>query len=310
MFLKDFVKDYLTFGKRDRVGAIALLFLIAIIYALPRFFKPEPDPNFIKVLPVLVKGVDSLEKNEKNAFKTGKGYVYPPAYNKQRGFIEGELFEFDPNTISLEGWKKLGLNEKTAKTIIKYRSKGGRFYKPEDLTRIWTLPPGFYDHIKNYINCESVTSRLEHNSYSNNNNNNNRVWKKEISIIEINQADTNAFIQLPGIGSRLAQRIINFRNKLGGFYSIDQIAETYGLPDSTFKRIRTYLKSGDDVKKISINESSKEELKAHPYIKWNLANAIIEYRNQHGTFKRLEELKNIVLINDSTFSKIAPYLSL
>ena len=307
MLLKDFVKDYLTFSKRDRVGAIALLILIAIIYALPRFFKPKPDPNFIKVLPVLVKGIDSLEKNENNDYKPGKGIVDHSVSNKQRGFIEAELFEFDPNTISLEGWKKLGLNEKTAKTIIKYRSKGGRFYKPEDLTRIWTLPPGFYDHIKGYINCESVKSRLEHNSYSNNNN---RVWKKEISIIEINQADSNAFIQLPGIGSRLAQRIINFRNKLGGFYSIDQIAETYGLPDSTFKKIRSYLKSGDEVKKISINGSNKEELKAHPYIKWNLANAIIEYRNQHGAFKRLEELKNIVLINDSTFFKIAPYLSL
>src|SRR6476661_2406146 len=305
MFWKDFIRDYLTFGKRDRIGAIAVLFLLAVTYTLPRIFQPKPDPNFIKVLPVLVKGVDSLEKKEGSTFRAEKDYASAYKYKKQPGFIAGELFQFDPNSISLEGWKKLGLNEKTATTIIKYRSKGGRFYKPEDLTRIWNLPPGFYDRVKNYINCESIKSSFNTYSYTNN-----KSQKKEIFIVEINQADTNAFIQLPGIGPRLAQRIINFRNKLGGFYSVDQIAETYGLPDSTFKMIRNYLKSGSDVKKIPLNECSKEQLKAHPYIKWNLANAIIEYRNQHGTYKKLEELKNIVLINDSTYAKIAPYLSL
>jgi competence protein ComEA len=61
---------------------------------------------------------------------------------------------------------------------------------------------------------------------------------------------------------------------------------------------------------MALNECSKDELKMHPYIKWPLANAIIEYRNQHGPYKQLKELKNIVLINDSIFSKIAPYLSL
>src|SRR6478672_5594035 len=300
MLWKDFVKDYLTFGKRDRVGAITLLVIIAIIYALPRIFKPKPDPNFIKVLPVLVKGIDSLEKNDENAPEAKNGYNVNRKFEKQPGFIEAELFQFDPNTISLEGWKKLGLNEKTAKTIIKYRSKGGKFYKPEDLTRIWSLPRGFYDRVKDFMNCESVSPKFAQPAFVKDN----RAWKKEISIVEINQADSIAFIQLPGIGTRLAQRIINFRNKLGGFYSIDQIAETYGLPDSTFKKIRNYLKYETDVKKIPLNECTREQLKTHPYIRWNLANAIIEYRDRHGPYKKVEELKNIVLINDSTFSKI------
>src|SRR6476659_7204822 len=195
MLWKDFVKDYFTFGKRYRVVAITLLVIIAIIYALPRIFKPKPDPNFIKVLPVLVKGIDSLEKNDENAPEAKNGYNVNRKFEKQPGYIEAELFQFDPNTISLEGWKKLGLNEKTATTIIKYRSKGGRFYKPEDLTRIWNLPQGFYDRVKNYIHCESIKSPFKPYSYSNN-----KSQKKEISIVEINQADTNAFIQLPGIG--------------------------------------------------------------------------------------------------------------
>ena len=103
-------------------------------------------------------------------------------------------------------------------------------------------------------------------------------------MVDVNTADTTAFVALPGIGSKLALRIVNFRDKLGGFYSVDQIAEIYGLPDSSFQRIKHLLKlDNPSIKKININTASKDEMKLHPYFKWNLANAIVEYRNQHGT---------------------------
>ena len=131
-----------------------------------------------------------------------------------------------------------------------------------------------------------------------------KTWK-----VDVNSADTTALIDLPGIGSKLALRIINFREKLGGFYAIEQLKETYGLPDSTFQKIRPFLYLSGSVKKININTANKDELKLHPYIKWNLCNAIVEYRNQHGLFKTLEDLKRIHAIDETTFSKIAPYLN-
>ncbi|HET7897749.1 MAG TPA: helix-hairpin-helix domain-containing protein, partial [Flavisolibacter sp.] len=135
--------------------------------------------------------------------------------------------------------------------------------------------------------------------------------EKTRMAININEADTSAFIALPGIGSKLSARIISFREKLGGFYSVEQIGETYGLPDSTFQKIRGRLVvDGDGIRKINVNTATKDELKSHPYIRWNLANAIVEYRNQHGSFKNLEELKNIALVDDAVFQKISPYLDL
>src|SRR5690606_13844379 len=129
------------------------------------------------------------------------------------------------------------------------------------------------------------------------------------SVVDINEGDLNSFISLPGIGEKLANRIINFRNKLGGFYSVDQISETYGLPDSTFQKIKSLLVIKESsIKRISINNVTKDELKLHPYIKWNIANAIIEYRNQHGNFVSVEDLKKIILLDDITYSKIQPYL--
>ena len=69
-----------------------------------------------------------------------------------------------------------------------------------------------------------------------------KSYAARYSIIDVNTADTTAFISLPGIGSKLAARIITFREKLSGFYSVEQIGETYGLPDSTFQKIKQYLK--------------------------------------------------------------------
>ena len=202
---------------------------------------------------------------------------------------------------------KLGLNKKTSRTIANYRSKGGKFYKPEDIQKIWGMPEGFYERVKDYIIIAS-----DQNHYTQNNFEKTTYTKpeKKIVTVNINEADTSAFIALPGIGSKLAARIVNFRDKLGGFYSVEQIGETYGLPDSTFQKIKGSFRLDGSIKKLNINTATKDELKVHPYIKWNLANAIVEYRNQHGAFKSLEELKNIAVIDEATFKKIAHYLSL
>jgi competence protein ComEA len=133
--------------------------------------------------------------------------------------------------------------------------------------------------------------------------------RPRLSPIDINLADTAAFIAFPGIGSRLADRIIRFREKLGGFYSIDQIGEVYGLADSVFQKIKPFLLAGPyDLKKININTATLEELKAHPYIRYAIANSIVQYRNQHGNFTSIEELKKIVLITNDTYEKISAYL--
>ena len=127
--------------------------------------------------------------------------------------------------------------------------------------------------------------------------------------VDINTADTTVFMALPGIGSKLAARIVKYREALHGFYSVEQVSETYGLADSTFKKIRKWLVVKDTIiQKININKAPIEELKM-PYINSNLANAIYQYRQQHGNYQSLQDLKNIVLVSDSLFHKLCPYLS-
>jgi len=306
MSLKNYVKDYLTFGKRDRIGILFLTCIGIIIYIFPLIFSRPNNPFPLKERAVLIKAVDTLEaRNKTNDTETAEGYQYQPTETKS--LTKGALFEFDPNTLSIEGWQKLGLKERTAKTINNYRTKGGKFYKPEDLKKIWGLPEGFYERVKDYISIASLQKEYTPHNYEK------QAFEKSAKIfalIDINSADTTALIALPGIGNKLALRIINFRDKLGGFYSVDQIGETYGLQDSIFQKIKSRLRLDGENKKFNVNEATKDELKSHPYIRWNLANSIVEYRNQHGNFKSLEDLKNIALIDEATFNKIVHYLTL
>jgi len=129
------------------------------------------------------------------------------------------------------------------------------------------------------------------------------------SFLDINMADTSAFINLPGIGNKLAARIVNFRNKLGGFYSIEQVGETFGLADSTFQKIKPFLRLADStVKKFDVNIASADELKSHPYIRWQIANAIVAYRQEHGTFTKIEDIRKVMAVTADDFKKISRYI--
>jgi competence ComEA-like helix-hairpin-helix protein len=136
-----------------------------------------------------------------------------------------------------------------------------------------------------------------------------KTYTAKYSAIDINIADTSAFVSLPGIGSKLASRIVSFREKLGGFCTIEQIGETYGLPDSTFQKIKQYLKiDNPSLKKIDLNTATVDDLKIHPYIRLSLANPIVAYRNEHGAFSKIEDIKKVMAVTDEIYKKIAPYL--
>jgi competence ComEA-like helix-hairpin-helix protein len=135
--------------------------------------------------------------------------------------------------------------------------------------------------------------------------------KKELFAVDINLADSASLCMLPGIGSKLASRIIHFRDKLGGFYDIEQVAETYGLPDSTYDRIKPFLNLGTKaLVTININEADLSRLRQHPYIGWTIAKALVQYREQHGPFSSVEDISKISAISTDQVKRLIPYLSI
>lgn len=114
---------------------------------------------------------------------------------------------------------------------------------------------------------------------------------------------------IKGIGPAYAKRIVGYREKLGGFVSVDQVGTTYGLPDSTFQKMKPRLQASPVFRKIAINTASLEELKAHPLISWKQADIIISYRSHHGRFDNLEDLAKIKALPEDMLANLNPYLN-
>lgn len=315
--LKKHIADYFSFTRKERTGIIVVLVLIGLLVFLPFLFpflvhKKEYDHSFFEkeIAALQQKQADSMARVN-TASENGYTDDYrSPGSNYYAKKPAGELFYFDPNSLSADGWKRLGLRDRTIHTIQNYISKGGRFKQPEDIGKIWGLHADEVSRLVPYVRIAQKSNEdppATDKAYTGATPGK-PVYSK--SVIDINTADTTAFIALPGIGSKLAGRIISFREKLGGFYKVEQVAETYGLPDSTFQKIKDRLHTSDvTVKKLNINTASIDELKMHPYIRYNIANTIIQYRSQHGNFSSVAELKNILSISGDVFGKMEPYLT-
>jgi competence protein ComEA len=313
--------NYFTFTKKERTGTFVILFLILLLTLLPFLYplfiksKSTDAAAFEKEMASLkIKQQDTISRFTKKNFDEDnyQNYYQPAEKNYSNKYAaKGELFYFDPNTASAADWQRLGVRDKTIATIQNYLSKGGKFYKPEDIGKIWGLHADEVERLVPYVQIAARENSYAQSNYPQKNYETKTYDKPKYtpSVIDVNNADTTAFIALPGIGSKLAQRIINFRDKLGGFYKTEQVAETFGLPDSTYQKIKGRLSfTNTTVKQFNINTATVDEMKTHPYIRYAIANAIVQYRTQHGNFAAVADVKKIMLVTDEVYEKVAPYL--
>ncbi|MGN6493272.1 MAG: helix-hairpin-helix domain-containing protein [Agriterribacter sp.] len=308
------LREYFNFSKKERIGIVVLLLLIAIVWLLPSFFPYNTnvsDKNAVafrqEVAAYKATQASASQQNKANAPDQRS------AFNTSNNNVskQGILFYFDPNTLSQQGWQQLGIPDRTIKTIHNYTSKGGRFYKAEDLGKIFGLSKKDYERLLPYVKIEKERQDISESVAQKPVNINQQHRQKFNGLTDVNTADTTAFVKLPGIGSKLAARIVNFRDKLGGFHTIEQVAEVYGIHDTVFQKIKNRLTcTNPAVHTININTASLDMLKAHPYIKYQIANAVIQYRRQHGNFTSVDQLKEIHLLTQETFLKIEPYITI
>ena len=140
---------------------------------------------------------------------------------------------------------------------------------------------------------------------------NSKPSKKSKFIVNINLADSLHWRKLRGVGAKRSIHILNYKNALGGFVRVSQVNEVFSISDSLFKSFERFLNIKDSsLVKININTCSVKQLKNHPYINWNLANSIVNFREQHGLFKLLEDLKKIHILDKKLYYKIVPYLTI
>lgn len=297
---------YLSFSRSERTGILGLFALVVLAWFLPTLF-PEPDP------PVFIPVETIRSGPAPRVTLSGPQRTGPDEWST--GPNRDSLFPFDPNTLTASGWKSLGLREKTIQTILNFREKGARFSTAADLSRIYGLGKEEYERLRPWVRIPGRDKTFfpaskaeigEKNPFPGQG-----YSSKPVVPFGINSSDTSQWIALPGIGSKLAARILAYREKLGGFYKVEQVKEVYGITDSVFEKIRPRLKPEPDlVRKMDLNTTDNETFRKHPYFRDKLARLLPAYIRQHGPVSRLEELQKIPTLTEDVLEKLRPYLRL
>ncbi len=217
-----------------------------------------------------------------------------PWLQKQAAAVAKPAFPFDPNSASEQELLHLGLPAALVKRLLNYRQKGGYFFEKTDFRKLYGLAESDYQRLEPFMVIARSEAAVRPAAYAGGASRN-----APLEAIDINSADAAAWQQLPGIGALRAQKIIRFREKLGGFTHPGQIRETRDLPDSVFQQIRLYLNLETPVfRKINLNTASLEEIAAHPYFDFKQGKLIVAYREQHGAFGSVQDLNRIAAFTD------------
>jgi DNA uptake protein ComE-like DNA-binding protein len=135
--------------------------------------------------------------------------------------------------------------------------------------------------------------------------------KPQYSIVklELNLCDTSAIVTVPQFGAKRAQKLVEYRENLGGFYAFEQVKEIYILQNIEIEFLKKYfILTPSLIRKININTATYKELVAHPYIDSYLAKLIINYRGKNGNFTSLEEVQKATNAYQELIDKLKYYV--
>lgn len=303
--MKQFLRDYFTYNRKERRGIIFLLAIILLLtgyLSFSEYFFP-PEKYDFSAFDRQVAELEKLQHPPQDSLDESK-YTYDqndyklpvPGKNK-----DPERFNFNPNHLPESDWLRLGLTEKQVKSIKNYEAKGGKFKTKEDVKKMYLISETLYHSLEPYIRIPEDSSKKEVKA----------DLTKEEPLMELNSADSTELIRIKGIGPYTSKGIVKYRNLLGGYVAVKQLKEVYGMHEESYTKIsdKFYIDSSKVIR-ININTATVDQMKKHPYIKYNLANLIVNYRQQHGNYKKVEDIKKLDLVNDELFAKLAPYLTI
>lgn len=293
-------KYFYSFTQTERRGFVLLMVILLIVLSIVALL-PLRQPDVTEYTAF----IDSIKEYEQtlltDSVYTKNDFKYPSQHTANRI----KPFTFDPNTLPTEGWVKMGFSPKQAKALDNYRKAGAVFKTKDDVKKIFFIGEEEYTIIEPYIEIKSTDSLPSHINRSHS-----IAPKEYVYVVELNTADTTALKELRGIGSVFAKRIVKYRNLLGGFYQKEQLLEVYGMTEELYSQISDHIiVDSDMLTTININTATLQQLNHHPYLNYYQAKAIIKYRDLGNTFNNVVDLKNITIIDNDTYEKIKPYLS-
>ena len=275
------------FTSTDRGAFIVLIPLMLLLAGWPRIFFSDGVG-----IPDLPSGTDSKADSIYRIWKS----------SDEKKNQDIRPVPFDPNQFSAAAFRSMGLDSVISERIVRYREKGGKFRKQEDLFRIWGMDSTVAKKLLPFmqLQSESDTSRKPFQLKS----------EKSKSIeYDLNRADTSDFESVQGIGWKTASRIIKYRAALGGFVQKEQLYEVFGIDSlAVFSMDKFFIAPGFNPAILDLNKATYEELEAHPYLSDMQAKAILFYRYQHSDYHTAEDLMKVKRMDAKTIERLKPYI--
>jgi len=308
--MSNFFKEYLAFSKKERNGLLLLLTLILLVVVYLNIdFHHELDDNTDMV--EFESDLAALSEASRRPTKKYRSQYDDPGDEKgvtDRKSAPYVFHQFDPNFVSDDEWKEMGLKPWQIKGIRNYRKKAGDFKSPKQFAKLNVVTEAFFEQVQPYLVFNLNTSAPQSPENGEQQEAGEELEEAVALSIELNSATAHMLTDLKGIGPAYSNRIVKYRNWLGGFLNFEQLLEVYGLEDSLYRKIIPFLTLDTArVDRININKVMIAELQKHPYIKWHVATAIVNYRDQHGPYKSIADIKKTDLVSAELYRKIAPY---
>jgi competence protein ComEA len=309
--IRIWLRNFFGFSRTETNGFIILTFLMILILVTP-FISRQLYTHF-------EKNIQSNEdKNQLNTLLAELENSVEIKPIKDKNTTE-HYQSFDLNTSDVDHLIKSGFPEYLAERIVKYREKVKPFESKLELLKIYGMDSSFYEKIHPYVKLtkikpepkEKFQADPHHNIALEEKESTKKEFEKvKIKSFNINEADTTQLQKIHGIGPAYSKRITKYRDYLGGFHSLDQLKEVYGLKKENLDSLRKYIfiKDKNKLKQLKVNQLNADSLVQHPYISYKEANLIINYRNQHGKFESREDLLSIKILDSAWVTKVSPYL--
>lgn len=267
------LKSYFQYSKSQRSG-IFLLVLLCIICQFAIFYlNPSSDQEYNsekqKWISLQTK-VDSLKVEKQNYTQK----IYP----------------FNPNFITDYKGSKLGMSVVEIDRLVNYRKTNQYVNSASEFQTVTQVSDSLLNAISPYFKFPDWVNKSKNKNF--------KPFEKKtikITVLDINLATKEDLIKIYGIGPALSDRILKQKEILGGFVSMKQMGDVWGLSPEVILSLNEHFKVATlpKIKKININNASIKELMLFPYFKYALAKSIVTYRSMNGEFKKSEDLTKI-----------------
>ena len=266
-------KSYFQYSKSQRSG-IFLLVLLCVICQFAFFYL---DPSS-----------ENVENSEKQKWIGLQAKVDSLKVEKQN-YIP-KIYPFNPNYITDYKGSKLGMSIEEIDRLLNFRKTNQYVNSALEFQKVTQVSDSLLNAISPYFKFPDWVNKSKAKSY--------KPFEKKIEKLvplDINLATKEDLIKIYGIGPALSDRILKQKELFGGFVSMKQMDDVWGLSPEVIENLNKHFKiaSSPKIKKIDINNSSIKELLLFPYFKYALAKAIVTYRSMNGDFKNFEDLTRI-----------------